>query len=343
MSAHPLVTVVRTARNGWTSRWTCPVTGKSKQQNLARLGLTTNKQRTDWAKALSAKLTLERQQVLLGAPRIAEIQLSEAVTARLEQIKDSARSTRENTRRALGLVLTAFGDRLVSSITDADLMRLRDILSQGVKPSTAALRRTLVGAFLSYCLDREHTGPRLTERGIKKLRKADSQRVPRKAQVLSPEEVRAAREKLDGIWLDLFDICILSGARIGEVEQLDLDTDVLPDCLRLRAETTKCRVQRDICFSIAPTLKDILSRYSGQPFRGKRSGLHERLARLGINGTHTLRRTTASTCLSAGLLPPYALAQRNGHSLTILLSRYASLIRPGQLKQGTTIEQVLGL
>lgn len=221
-------------------------------------------------------------------------------------------------------------------------MRLRDLLSQNVKSSTAALRRTLVGAFLNYCMDHEHTGSRLTARGVKKLRRADANRVARKAQVLTPDEVRAARQKLDGIWRDLFDICLLSGARVGEVLQLNMDTDVLPDCVRLRAETTKCRVQRDIGLDIAPSLRAILSRYSKLPFKSKRSAFSKHLRRVGISGARTLRRTNASTCLSAGLLPPYALAQRNGHRLTIHLSRYASLIRAGKLLQGSTIEDSAG-
>ncbi|MCK5944051.1 MAG: tyrosine-type recombinase/integrase, partial [Planctomycetes bacterium] len=188
--------------------------------------------------------------------------------------------------------------------------------------------------------------------GIRKLTRAATTKKAKEIDILTPEQVRSLLRWVDGSepdWSNLVRFLLLSGCRISEACAIDFDSDLLPDAIRLRAETTKTRETRDVTFACSPMLKQLSQSLAGQgqAFAAKQSGFRKMALRAKQSGqsftAHPLRRTCASVLLNSGLLPPLLAATRMGHSISTMESTYAGLIRASLLSQGDSLEDVMGI
>ena len=347
---HPLVSIIHTDRTGFQARY--KEHGKLKQVTLHKLGLRTNAQRISFAIELSDKLCSERRSRLLGVPQTVLISLEEAVGQRLEALAKTTRAqTVKNHRNAYKHFQAWFKNGL-SDLMDSDLVAFRDHLdSLNQAHNTLHMRRVQIGSLLHYCRDR-HYCTKLSEHAIKQFTKTPNLRDVPSPDILTPDQVRKA-----SAWMaenephifPLFQLLLCSGMRITEALTMDFSKDVRPDCITVRPENCKTKVQRDITFDVAPSLQTLVRCFTGQHFKTSRMQWNRAIQRarkaLGFTFTaHTLRRTHASVLLNGGLLTPLQAARRMGHTITVMDKSYLNLIRSSELeKDASTLEAALSI
>lgn len=359
MSA-PHVQILDLPRTGKTLRWRDPESGKVKQSNARRLGLTTDAKLRRFVDELSEHLAFCKRAKLLGltlpkteqesAPQAPSRPTGEVINDYLDRFEH--RATLQGNKTALALFQRLIKEPL-HDLTSEHVVRLRDrIAQQGYKRSTVKQRRTQLATFLRWCADRGEV-TNVSDRAIATLAKADRTKEAKEVRVLTPDQLRAVRrwfaENAPADLCAFLDVQVLTGCRVDEVQQLHKDW-VQVDRLRIPAHATKTRTRRDVVFSVSPTLGPLLESLDGeQPFKGRAKSYGrylrnaERALGITIGGTHTIRRTTATALWCAGLLPPLQAAARLGHSVQVAESSYATVLTADQLGKGSTIEQVLGL
>lgn len=355
------------------ARWRDPVTGAQRQEGLDRLGLTTERARTEWAVRKVAELEKARFAASLALVDAEPVTIAEAIASfdRAKPVAAATRSARKRPLEAFRDFCARAGLRRTDELTIRRLLPLRDEIANDStrKESTRNQWLGVLGAFLRFINERDLV-PLLPLEKVRLLVRPIDQ--PREAiRFLRPAELRAViaaavasdelgirqRRPVAGFVLALF----LTGCRYAELAGLRWnEVDFAADEIRLPAGRTKTRTERAIAFGPTPALRALLQamhKRGAAPDSLVFDPLwHEgvwkdHLARLeresGVTFTaHTLRRTAGTYLACApgvfGGASVWLAAKRLGHSVAIAEKHYAGALS-GLPADARTLEAAAGV
>ena len=349
------------------------MTGAQRQEGLDRLGLTTERARTEWAVRKVAELEKARFAASLALVDAEPVTIAEAIASfdRAKPVAAATRSARKPPLEAFRDFCARAGLRRTDELTIRRLLPLRDEIANDStrKESTRNQWLGVLGAFLRFINERDLV-PLLPLEKVRLLVRPIDQ--PREAiRFLRPAELRAViaaavasdelgirqRRPVAGFVLALF----LTGCRYAELAGLRWsEVDFAADEIRLPAGRTKTRTERVIAFGPTPALRALLQ---AMHKRGAAPDAlvfdplwhvgvwKDHLARLeresGVTFTaHTLRRTAGTYLACApgvfGGASVWLAAKRLGHSVAIAEKHYAGALS-GLPADARTLEAAAGV
>jgi len=333
------------------------------RKTIAALGLTTEAEVTAWCAIRSEGLRAERQRIALGgdaptAPRGLQVAIDEHLATFKNQ------HTRAAKARPLAVFASFIGGRVqtVQDITPVMIVEWRERLSQGdLLDSTRNQQLASISTFLRWCDDRDLL-PRLDGKWNKVERALRRIELPaERPSVMQPDVVRALLTSLIAHDAKAKDhqrvapaVLLMLGTGLRTEEMLRLEwSNVAGRELRLRAAQVKGgKKPREIGLDVSPSVINLLE---ALPRRGRCvfHGLKHDVFRARITSSvrkfgaptwspHALRRVCGSVLATAGLLSPFAMASRQGHTLSVAEKHYLDPVR-GLVPGATTIEGALGI
>lgn len=355
------------------ARWNDPATRALRQEGLDRLGLTTERARTEWAVKKAAELEKARLALSLALNEAEPLSIEQALEGygRAKPIAEATRNARVGGLRAFADFCARCGIRRLDELTIKRLMPLRELIINDAtrKESTRNQWLGVLSAFLRWANENDNT-PLLPLEKIRLFARPIDQ--PREAiRFLRPHELRAVlaaavasdaagirqRRPVAGFVLTLF----LTGARFAEVVGLRWrEVDFAAGEIRLPAERVKTRTARAIPFSPTPTLGELLRAKAAKGASPDdlvfapvwHEGVwKDHLARLekesGVAfGAHVLRRTAGTLLACApgvfGGASAFLAAKRLGHSVQVAERHYAGALN-GLPADARTLEAAAGV
>jgi integrase len=357
--------------HGWVARWRDPLSGKTQQQSLGGLGITSAPARREWAVRKREALDELARAVSVGSV-VAERQDAAVAVAAYLAVQGHA-ATEANKRVPLDAFVAWCRTARVGSLADLKgphLMRWRDHVLDarrcGHAPSTRNRWLVSTGIFLRW-------GHR---RGLLPLVSLDAvrqscERAPEPAEAiefLRPPQLRALLERAVAFdagrqgdaWRisELVLALLLSGCRFDEIRLLRWG-EVADDGIRLAAGRVKTRRARVVTFDVAPALARLLAalRPKDAPADGRvwaiatHSSWDARRRALVASGApeftaHGLRRTAGTVLTNApgifGGASAWHSAKRLGHSVEQAERDYAGHL-PGLPATARTLEDAAGI
>lgn len=370
---HSGVKVLALGRGGHVARWLDPITGKSREQSLDRLGLTSDATRREWARRKAEQLAQLRQQVALGAVQLQREAPAAVVSTYLATFDNAG--TKDNKRIVLDELvdwLTERGIRSMPDLTGPLVMAWRDHLlapRRAHAPSTRNRWLVASAIFLRWARKRGHL-PLVTLEAIKD----GTERVPEpieEIEFLRPPAIRKLLEAAlahDASPTDYrrpaapFALALLlSGMRFAEAAQLswhEVNVEGSGE-IKLAASRTKTKRARIIAMAETPFLLRLLKALRDCAEEGAQrvwdwpsqsswatvcKRLHEAYGAPRFT-SHLLRRTCGTVLTNApgiyGGASAWHSAKRLGHSVEQAERDYAGQL-PGLPADARTLEAAAG-
>jgi integrase len=355
------------------ARWNDPATRSLRQESLDRLGLTTERARTEWAVKKAAELVKARYGLSLALTEAEPLAIGEAVERynKSKPVASATLSARKVPLEAFVEFCGRCGIRRLEELTIRRLVPLREAIvnDSSRKESTRNLTLGIVAAFLRWANENENT-PLLPLEKIRLFARPIDQ--PREAiRFLRPNELRAVlaaavasdaagirqRRPVAGFVLALF----LTGARFAEVAGLRWrEVDFEAGEIRLPAERVKTRTARSIPFAPTPALGALLRALAAKgaapdalvfdplwhhPVWRDHCARLQKEAGVAFS-PHTLRRTAGTVLACApgvfGGASAFLAAKRLGHSVQVAERHYAGALN-GLPADARTLEAAAGV
>lgn len=272
-----LIARKRAAGVTWYGRWVDPVTGDPVDTNLTADGLTTERQRLDWARAQSDRLRDRRRGRALGRPDAGTTTPDDAVAAYLRDCEGRLRATsvyvyREALVAFAGWLAVHARGRVMQDLTPELLWRYR---TDAVARAGAAEGRKRMASTINSHLARVRSALEWWRKaGFTPLLTRDTiadvcEGLPRQKPVVRPMRPAAVRRLLaaavahpDWRAAAFVALSLLTGCRLGELEELlwdRVDLDAPPGGeIRLEAEDVKTHRPRAIDLGVSSTAADLL-------------------------------------------------------------------------------------
>lgn len=374
----PGVKILRRGDGSHVARWRDPMSGKSVQQNLDKLGLSNDALRQQWAAAKAKSLGEMRAAVAAGTVDVSPIGVAEAVDRFFEQVP-MARNTKLTRRVPLRVFAEWCGKNAIRTLADLKpihMARWRGVVvapgkaGEDLKPSTKNLRLVATATFLRWARSLGYV-PLVDEEAIR----AGAKPMPApvgEVEFLRPQQVRQllqaairrdAASRVGAPKIAPFVLALLlSGCRRGEIESLTWDRVELEGSglIRLAAGATKTQRARVVGLDVSPSLLALLramrlqagNQLSGRVFACAGDCPKDSLPTLARRwgaphfSAHTLRRTCGTVLTNAvgiyGGASAFLSAKRLGHSVVIAERLYVGVM-PDLPREARTIEAALGI